>query len=172
MRYVSAVLAPLGKLAGATLRIWRLDGDRWRVVAGPAAAAPATPRDPSAAASWPSIPSAPGLFLEVASLHGGSANEAAPHLMPVLQVLIDAEAASEGLGAELATRYQEIDLLYSIGDLLGRSRLGEDVADTILQEVAAVVGARSAALRLWDEARGMLRVVAALGSGGFGAPLD
>jgi len=161
------LLRSLGALARATLRLWQLDGERWRHVAGSSdgAAAPRAPRGNSHdAASWLALPSTPGLFLEVAPTSGRRDDEIAQHVLPVVQAAIDATRAAAYLAAELAARYEEIDLLYTIGELLGRAHPVEEVAAVILREVTAVVGARRAGLRVYDETRRVLRAVATLGT--------
>jgi sigma-B regulation protein RsbU (phosphoserine phosphatase) len=67
------------------------------------------------------------------------------------------------MAAELATRYEEIDLLYTIADILGRTVRLEEAAQTIAQELASVVGARRASILVHDEPTGTLRMVAGRG---------
>ena len=169
MSHLGGALAPLGALAGATLRLWRLDGDRWQLLGGPADSASAdAPRAPRAAgqdaASWLSIPEAPGTFLEVVPLGGSRADDLGAQLMPVVQAILGAEREANALTNELAARYEEIDLLYTIGELLGRSRSVDEVASLILREVTAVVGARRAGLRIYDNETRTLRTIATLGT--------
>jgi phosphoserine phosphatase RsbU/P len=159
---------PLGALAGATLRLWRLDGQQWRLLAGPSNAGdvPAAPRgggaDPSA--SWLAVPDTGGAFLEITPLPGRSLGDDSSHILAVVQGLADHNRASIALAAELAARYEEIDLLYTIGELLGRARAVSEVAALILREICAVIGARRAGLRVYDESRRMLHTVATLGA--------
>ncbi len=161
------MLSPLGTLAGATLRLWRLDGERWHLVAG-APSGDAAPRAPRAAgedaASWLAIPESPGLFLEVVPHASRQADELGSRVLPIVQALLEAERATSNLTGELASRYEEIDLLYTIGELLGRSRSVDEVAALILREVSAVLGARRAGLRIHDPAVGVLRTVATTGA--------
>jgi sigma-B regulation protein RsbU (phosphoserine phosphatase) len=115
-------------------------------------------------AAWLALPDQPGLFLEIVAPSGARRDELARHAVAVLQCLFESERAGASLAAELAARYEEIDLLYSIGELLGRAHPIDEVASFILREVSAVVGARRAALRVHDAARGVLRTVATLGT--------
>ena len=157
----------LGALARATLRLWQLDGERWQLVAGPSdgADAPRAPRgNQHSAASWLALADSDGLFLEVAPSSGRRDDEIAQHVLPVVQGAIAAARATAALSSELAARYEEIDLLYTIGELLGRAHAVEEVAAVILREVTAVLGARRAGLRVYDEARRVLRIVATLGA--------
>ncbi len=64
---------------------------------------------------------------------------------------------------ELSTRYEEIDLLYTISDVLGRTVRLDEAAKTIIREVSEVVGARRASLMVYDAATEELRVVASRG---------
>lgn len=135
-------------------------------MAGPAsgAAAPRAPRGPGAdAASWHAIADAPGHFLEIVPGHATRADDLAAHLLPIVQSLLEADRIHSSLTNELASRYEEIDLLYTIGELLGRAHAVEEVASLILREVTAVVGARRAGLRVHHEAAGTLATVATIG---------
>ena len=167
-------LVSLGALTRATLRLWQLDGDRWRLVAGPSdgTAAPHAPRGHRLdAASWLALGSA-GLFLEVAPAGGARDDVTAQHLLPIVQHAVDAARMTAALSTELATRYEEIELLYTIGELLGRAGAVEEVAAVILREVTAVVGARRAGLRVFDESRRVLRTVATIGTAPGAVPPD
>ncbi len=156
----------MGALAGATLRLWRLDGERWQLLAGSSpGTVPRAPREAGQeAASWLAVPESPGLFLEVVPQEGKRADELAARLLPVVQALLDGERAASSLTNELAARYEEIDLLYTMGELLGRSHSVEEVASVILREVTAVVGARRAGLRIHDAETDLLRSVATIGT--------
>jgi sigma-B regulation protein RsbU (phosphoserine phosphatase) len=172
---VGGALAPLSALAGATLRLWRLDGDRWRLVAGqPAGAdAPRMPRGGEGdAAAWLALPDSPGLFLEIVAPSGARRDEVARHALAMVEGLLESERATKALSGELAARYEEIDLLYSIGELLGRAHPLNEIAAVILREVSAVVGARRAALRVHDESRQLLHAVATLGTAPGVVPED
>jgi sigma-B regulation protein RsbU (phosphoserine phosphatase) len=71
----------------------------------------------------------------------------------------EAELAAE----ELAERYEEINLLYTIGEIIGRTVSLEDAAAIILKEIAETVGARRGVIAVHDAARGALRPVATRG---------
>jgi sigma-B regulation protein RsbU (phosphoserine phosphatase) len=86
-------------------------------------------------------------------------------LLELAGTLVRQALTVRSLTGQLAARYEEIDLLYSIGELLGRSRSVDEVAAFILREVSSVVGARRAGLRVFDPARRVLRLVATLGGG-------
>lgn len=155
----------LGALAGATLRLWRLDGATWRLRAGPEAAAPRAPREPGRpAAAFVAVPGSDDLYLEVVPDGSRPAEELVARVLPIVEAVLHADLGQLALTTELASRYEEIDLLYSIGELLGRSQPVREVAAHILREVSAVIGARRAGLRVIDD-RGMLQMVALVGEG-------
>ncbi len=169
------MLPPLGALAGATIRLWHLEHDVWRLVAGDdgnGARVPRAPRTAGTDAAWLAVPDAPGLFLEVVPEPGGSADDVGRRLLPVIQALLHAEQTASDLTGELASRYEEIDLLYSIGEMLGRARAVDEVAAVILREITAVVGAQRGGLRVFDDATNMLRSVAMTGAPTGPIPID
>ncbi len=158
------MLSPLGTLTGATLRLWRLEGERYRLIAAPPGAEqPSAPRAAGADTAWLALPDHDDVFLEVVSTSDVVADEIGRRVVPVVAALFEAERTTLTLTTELAARYEEIDLLYSIGELLGRARAVEEVAAIILREVTGVVGARRAGLRLVDDTAQQLRTVAMIG---------
>ena len=80
-----------------------------------------------------------------------------------MAALLDAERQRAFVAEELAGRYEEIDLLYAISEILGRTVRLEEAAQIIVREVSAVVGARRASIMVYDEPSGTLRTVAARG---------
>lgn len=72
---------------------------------------------------------------------------------------------------ELSERYEEINLLYSIGEILGSTVSLEEAALTILSEISETVGAAVGAIYVHDAARGLLVPVAVLGATGTAASL-
>ncbi|HEX5386066.1 MAG TPA: SpoIIE family protein phosphatase [Gemmatimonadales bacterium] len=147
------------------MRLWRFDGRGLALAGGPASGW--TPPMPPTAGTFSTpagpvrleaVPEAPGYWLELSVDH-----EAAARLGPIIAALIDAERQRAFLADELASRYEEIDLLYAISEILGRTTRLEEAAQTIVREVSAVVGARRASIMVYDEAVGLLRTVAARG---------
>jgi sigma-B regulation protein RsbU (phosphoserine phosphatase) len=69
------------------------------------------------------------------------------------QARLEAQAAN----AELLERWEEINLLYSIGDILGRTLDLADAASTILAAISDTVGAECGAIFVHEEASGLLR---------------
>ena len=71
----------------------------------------------------------------------------------------------DGATGELAERYEEISLLYAIGELLGGTTSVENVADTLLRELAVTVGATRAVFLQNNHTTGLLSPIASLGLG-------
>jgi phosphoserine phosphatase RsbU/P len=84
-------------------------------------------------------------------------------LLPVVAQYLQSALEVEHAANELAERYEEINLLYTISEILGRTVSLEEAARTILTEISETVGARRASILVHDPATGSLRVVAALG---------
>ncbi|MGH7603937.1 MAG: PP2C family protein-serine/threonine phosphatase [Gemmatimonadaceae bacterium] len=84
-------------------------------------------------------------------------------LMPVVAQFTQAALEVEHAATELAERYEEINLLYTIGEILGRTVTLEDAAATILTEISETVGARVASILVHDARTNTLQAVAALG---------
>jgi len=63
----------------------------------------------------------------------------------------------------LAESWEEINLLYSIGEILGRTVNLDDAAGTILNEISETVAADLGAIYVHDAARGLLVPIAAKG---------
>lgn len=111
------------------------------------------------------VPGARPAWLSV----GPSADHAAARLgatllLPVAAQVLRAQLEVSHAAQDLAERYEEINLLYSIGEILGRTVSLEDAARTILTEISETVGARRGAIYVIDRTVGMLHPVAVLGA--------
>lgn len=157
---------------GGRVRLWRYDGRSLRVAAGPDPGwAPPIPRAPGlvptpTGAVWlEPVDGVEGFWIETDAGGEAGSREAARRVSPVLAALLDAERQRAFMAEELAGRYEEIDLLYAISEILGRTVQLEEATQTIVREVSTVVGARRASIMVFDEAAGALRTVAARGFG-------
>jgi sigma-B regulation protein RsbU (phosphoserine phosphatase) len=84
-------------------------------------------------------------------------------LEPLLSQLLSAEQETLRLGEELASRFAEIELLYTISETLGRPIGLEAAAEIIVRELSQVMGARRASILVHDEEQDVLRPVAGFG---------
>lgn len=108
------------------------------------------------------VPEEPGLWLEGAA-EGDQPAAATRSILTVLDQALRAEREVARLSQELAGRYEEVDLLYTISEILGQTVRLEEAARIIVRAVSSVVGARRASIVVHDEAAGVLRTVAAQG---------
>ena len=98
---------------------------------------------------------------------GPCANRVAPSsawlkfLLPVVTHYLQASLEVEHAANELAERYEEINLLYTTSEILGRTVSLEKAAATILHEISETVGARRASILVHDPSNERLQVVAA-----------
>ena len=146
MTRLERLLPALEGLTGTPVRVWRTDGPAYRLVAGggDATAQPSRPLTP--------IPDVSGLWLEGPE----SAAE-------IVGAVLGAEHDAAQVASELSERYEEIDLIYTISEILGHTIRLDEAAQRILREVSSVVGARRATILVLDEQANVLRPIAARG---------
>lgn len=75
----------------------------------------------------------------------------------------DLEREIENAARELAERYEEINLLYTISEILGRTVSLDRAAEIILREVSETVGARRGAILICEAGSDLLDPIAAVG---------
>ena len=172
---VERLLPVLARLAGAQLRVWRVEAGGVRLAAGaaePLAWAP--PLDGGDAARQLDTPDGPawfepvrdaaGMWLEVRSERRERGGAPLPgELAEIIGSVLAAERDAAQVAAELSERYEEIDLIYTISEILGHTIRLDEAAERILREVSTVVGARRATLLVHDPEQQVLRIVAARG---------
>jgi len=86
-----------------------------------------------------------------------------PLMLPVVAQYLQSTMEVEHAASELAERYEEINLLYTISEILGRTVSLEEAAGRILREVLDTVGARRASILVHDPVTNALQGVAAIG---------
>ena len=107
---------------------------------------------------------------------GPCANRVAPSsawlkfLLPVVTHYLQASLEVEHAANELAERYEEINLLYTTSEILGRTVSLAEAARTILHEISETVGARRASILVHEAMGDTLQVVTALGVSADEAP--
>jgi len=166
---LGAVITSLGSMVGCEVRVWRLGRGRLRPVLGCGThPAPVVHVDidgkavPAADGRWVApVPGVPDLWYELAETP--SPDDAARTLAPLLTQLLSAERETLDLAKELAARLEEIELLYTISQVLGQTIRLETATEIIAKEVSAVVGARRASIFVVDDAGEYLRPVAGVG---------
>ncbi|MEP7383374.1 MAG: GAF domain-containing SpoIIE family protein phosphatase [Gemmatimonadota bacterium] len=91
-------------------------------------------------------------------------------LLPIVAHFFQSALEVEHAAYELAERYEEINLLYTTSEILGRTVSLEEAAFRILAEICETVGARRAAILVHDRVTDTLQVVTALGFEAADAP--
>jgi len=165
---------------GTRVRLWRYDGRTLRLAGGGDPGwVPAIPtktglvRTPSGESWLEPLGEVEGFWVETTSGSEEQMRAAAHRVIPLLGTVLDTERQRAFLAEELASRYEEIDLLYAISEILGQTVRLEEATQTIVREVSTVVGARRASIMVFDESAGVLRTVAARGFGVDGlGPVD
>ena len=164
------MLRGLGSLVGGCLRLWRTDDQSLYLAGGvdaawslPLPSGPGLVATPGGPAWLEPVAGANGFWLELGGEKPDELEQTATRVLPIVAALLDAERQRALVAEELAGRYEEIDLLYAISEILGRTVRLEEAAQIIVREVSAVVGARRASIMVHDEASHTLRTVAARG---------
>ena len=153
MTRIERLLPLLERLVGARLRL--------REAGATDAPDPAARRVP--------IPEVDGWSLEIANgtiskpPTPGAGPGVVQELAQIVGSVLSAERDAAQVAAELSERYEEIDLIYTISEILGHTIRLDEAAGRILREVSTVVGARRATLLVHDAEHRILRIVAALG---------
>ena len=86
------------------------------------------------------------------------------YLVPTVSQHLQSALEVEHAATELAERYEEINLLYTISEILGRTVSLEEAAATILAELSETVGAKLATILTYDADRDVLLPIAAIGA--------
>ena len=105
------------------------------------------------------------------SADAGSLARYESFLLPILAQYLQSAVEVEHAANELAERYEEINLLYTISEILGRTVSLEETARTILTEVCETVGARRGSILVYDRESNALQPVAVLGASAAVLPI-
>jgi len=153
----------------ARVWIWRRDGERMERLYP---FDTSCDREPSKAAVVRSIApgdSGPTLVVEVEGVEDGGA--AAELLAEALAAVLRYEGEARSAARELSERYEEINLLYSISEVLGTVPSFDAAVHRILSDVADVLAAKRASLWVLDPAEQTLHLAAAVGEKGLSGPI-
>ncbi len=167
---VAAVLESFSRAhPGTAVRVWRGAGDEVACVYAAdgscgAATAPVGELRP--------LGEAGGSTLAIELVGAGVEPAAVDLLVEAVAAVLRYEGEARSAARELSERYEEINLLYSIAEILASFLSMEKATTRILQEVADVLGARRAALWVLDPATDQLYLTAAVGDEGLEGPID
>ena len=147
--------------AYADARVWQRAGDGWASVDGEGGA-------PDDALEVPGMP----LRVHVPGVSDDEARGAARFLGATLARVARHDEEMRSFSREIAERYEEITLLYSISEILGSIISLEDASRTILEEVASILNASRASLWVHEADRRRLILAAAEGGEGQTHPIE
>ena len=102
--------------------------------------------------------------------HAGTLERYLAFLGPVVAHQLQAALEVEHAATELAERYEEINLLYTISEILGRTVSLDEVAQVILREISETVGAECGAILVHDRVTDTLQAVAVLDAAAVDVP--
>lgn len=97
--------------------------------------------------------------------------ERTARLVDALALALNQDREARASARELSNRYEEINLLYSISELLGSVRSFDDAAERILTELMDVLSARRASLWVHRPESGQLELTASVGEEGLRGPI-
>ncbi len=112
------------------------------------------------------------LEIEVRTLDGSQPGPAGELAAATVERMLTFTREIRFFTSELSDRYEEINLLYTISEILGQVITLEDAAYKILHEVCEVMHARRGSLWVHDPARSTLRLVASVGDDGLRGPVS
>jgi phosphoserine phosphatase RsbU/P len=107
------------------------------------------------------VPDVPGYFYEF--VDAPRAEDACRQIEPFLSQLLGGERESLRLAQELAERYAEIELLYTISETLGRARRLDTAAEKIVRDIGEVFGCRRTSILVYEPEGEVLRPIAGWG---------
>lgn len=166
------MLDELGRLAAGHLQVWRVDSGRALPLSGdPGTWQPTLQatrghvgETPGGAAWFEPVPDHPDYWVQVGpDTNVDGRPRRARATAAVLGTVLGSEQEAQKVAGELAARYEEIDLLYSISEILGRTVRLDEAARTIARELADVAGARRASIMVYDDQSKSLKLVAGRG---------
>ena len=181
MKELAAVLARFEQATGIPAAVWTQPVDDGPIVVSaghtrvPApgvirllqpGSSPAEVDGESGALVVAAVPGARRAWLGLGPCADGDRARTTDHLaflLPVVGHYFQSETEVEHAAHELAERYEEINLLYTTSEILGRTVSLEEAAARILSEISETVGARRAAILVHDRVTDTLQVVSALG---------
>jgi len=177
---IADVLSGFHTATGCDAAVWVADGEAER----PRVLASTRPGTPPPIAWLPSPSAAPlawtteGVPALVKGIPGprpawlmvgpagkdGAAERHLGYLMPAVSQTLQSALEVEHAASELAERYEEINLLYTISEILGRTVSLDEATARILEELSDTVGARLASILVHDPVRDELHSIAAIGT--------
>lgn len=166
---VREVLTAYRAAAHAEARLWRQTPEGWDLLFPDGSAAevgPGATRAPVGGAES-------GICVEICGAAGDERPDTtARFVAAMVEHAMRHESEIRHISTELAERYEEITLLYSISETLGSIISLKGAADKILAEVTSVLGVRRASLWVYNRETEQLDLAAAVGDAGQSEPIE
>jgi phosphoserine phosphatase RsbU/P len=163
---VTAALEAFGRAHDcADIRLWSEQEGKWSNLF------PGLEGEPEPTSMRAVVSIADNIELELESIGGNAREEDLGFLAHTLQQILSFEREARSAARELTERYEEINLLYFISEILGSVLSIPDAAHWILAEVADVLGARRASLWVFHPEDQRLHLAAAVGEEGLTGPI-
>ncbi len=153
--------------SGRDIRLWTQLGGRWICLFPSGSTLDGGP-DHTSTRHTIEVADGPPLELEVAT----GSREEGNFVAHALGRMIEYEREARSAARELSEKYEEINLLYSISEILGSVLSLATAANRILGEVADLLGARRASLWVFNHEDQMLHLAAAVGEDGIKGPVS
>lgn len=141
---------------GVDVWCWLHDNGAWKIVAS---TSPPLQSEPGSTARAIRAPYVAPITLEI----GGGSEAQLEFLTDVATRELRHRAETRLFGREIADRYEEITLLYTISEILASVLSLEEATRTILAEIVDTLGVQRAALWLHDPESNSLKLAAAVG---------
>lgn len=103
-----------------------------------------------------------GCWYEIAESSRDPA-DLAEQIGPIIASLVSRETATLRMARDLASRFEEVELIYTITETLGRTIHLNEAAQKIVEAVSEVVGSRRATILVFDPETDELNAVAGVG---------
>jgi len=156
---------------GLELHLWSCgNGGRW-IHLDPPDQAPSSPSEPDAHREEILPPSGPPLYLEIRGVGEERVSGLAGVIRAAVERTFELSEEVRFFTYELSERYEEINLLYSISEILGSILDLDEAARIILKEVCDVLGARRGSLWVYRAGLDHLYLVSSVGEEGLEGPL-
>jgi phosphoserine phosphatase RsbU/P len=162
---VQEVIANFRRLRELDVRLWVLADHAWQLADAGDCDAVSPPADHAV------VVGEGDYRVEVLSDDPAQAAAESRLLAAMLETVLGLYNEIWGMADELAQRFEEITLLYSISETLGSVISVKDAAGIILSEVIETISAGRAALWVYDPTRGMLDLAAEVGMQGQSGPI-
>jgi sigma-B regulation protein RsbU (phosphoserine phosphatase) len=165
---------------GAEVRLWVRRDAQWVIALDAGSGEQARGEERANSGAAPIAPgtaavlipgSSPEMRVEVLAPGAVQVPGAAAFLADVVSRLLRQDREARSIGAEIAERYEEITLLYTISEILGSVISLEQAAGNILTEVVDTLGVQRATLWVHDAGTGVLEAVASVGGEGKRGPI-